>query len=287
MSFYFFAWLASIFYGIEAVIGKLISKYTVKNPWLFNFIWSGITLVLIGGVSIYSGIHWPVSWPPLLLAALFYALGGLLYIVGIYYFDISALSPMYNFRTVFSVILAALMLGEVLTSYQYGLIALIFLAGIFVTMDERFSLKSFFSWPMLIVMGDMVGLALMGIYIQKAMVANDFWTVTFYLALLSQVLYLVTIPLFWRDLKSLAWKHVPGIFWMALAGFIATLAANKAYSLNVGISATIISLPLSMFMAFALSYLFPDLLEKHPNRVYIVRFGAAAVMFASAILLSR
>lgn len=287
MSFYVFAWIASIFYGLEAVLGKLVSKYTVANPWLFNFIWSGMTLVLISVPSFYYGVHWPHNWLPLLLASLFYAIGGLLYIIGIYYFDISALSPMYNFRTVFAVVLAAMMLGEVLAGYQYILIGLIFVAGIFLTMDERFSVKSFFSWPMLIIMGDMLGLALMGIYIKKAVAANDFWTVTFFLALLSQILFLGTIPMFKQDWKNLSWRQIPPIIWMTIAGFVATLAANKAYSLNVGISVTIISLPLSMVIAFILSWFVPELLEKHSNRVYLIRFSAAVIMLAAALFLSK
>ncbi len=287
MSFYFFAWLASIFYAGEAIIGKLISKYTVKNPWLFNFVWSAMSLILISIPAFYYGVHWPQSWLPLILASIFYALGGLLYIIGIYYFDISSLSPLFNFRTVFAVILAALMLGEVLSVHQYILIAVTFVAGIFVTMDERFSFKSFFSWPMLIVMGDMIGLALMGVYIQRAVRVNDFWSVTFFLALLTVIYFLATIPLFRRDWKTLSLRQLPGIFWMALAGFVATLAANKAYSANVGISATIISLPLSMVGAFILSLFLPSLLEKHSHQVYLLRFAAAAVMFAAAIFLSR
>lgn len=287
MSFYFFAWLASLFYGVESVIGKLISKYTVKNPWLFNFVWTFFSLLLISIPSVYYGIHWPTSWVPLILASIFYALGGLLYIIGIYYFDISSLSPLFNFRTAFAVILAALMLGEILTTQQYVLIGIIFIAGILVTMDERFSLRSFFSWPMLIIMADMIGLALMGVYIQKAVVANGFWTVTFFLALLTMIYFLATLPLFWQDWKTLTWRQVPGIWWMAIAGFIATLAANKAYSLNVGISATIISLPLSMVMAVALSWFFPELLEKHSYKVYLVRFAAATIMFVAAVFLSK
>src|SRR3989344_4204337 len=139
------------------------------------------------------------------VASVFYALGGLLYIIGIYYFDISALSPLFNFRTVFAVILAALMLGEILSLNQYILIVLTFIAGIFVTMADRFGIRSFFSWPMLFVMGDMVRLALRGIYIKKGVVATGFWTVTFFLALLTQILFLTTIPMFRKDWTSFSW----------------------------------------------------------------------------------
>jgi hypothetical protein len=33
MSFVIYAWLASIAYGIGGVVGKLATKYQVKNPW--------------------------------------------------------------------------------------------------------------------------------------------------------------------------------------------------------------------------------------------------------------
>lgn len=287
MSFYIFAWIASIFYAFEAVAGKLLSKYTIKNPWLFNFIWALFDLVLIGIAALANHVVMPHHWGLLVTASIFYALGGLFYILGIYYFDISSLAPLYNFRSVFAIILSAMLLHEVLLPVQYFLILLIFIMGIFVTMDERFSFKSFFSWPMLIIMTDMLGLSLMGIFIKKSIAVDGYWPVTLWLAIICQLFLLLTVPWFWKDAKNIFLKQMPGIFLMAVFGFIATLAANKAYATNVGISSTIIGLPLSMVLVFLIAWIMPDLLEKHSVKVYALRFGAAAVMLVAALFLSK
>ena len=74
---------------------------------------------------------------------------------------------------------------------------------------------------------------------------------------------------------------------MSLALAFGTLAANKAYAVNVSISSVITALPISMIMVFVLSIFAPKLLEKHPVKVYAVRFAAAAVMFLASLGLSR
>lgn len=287
MSFYVFAWIASIFYALEAISGKLISKYTVSNPWLFNFVWSFLGLIMIAIAAAYNHVQMPHHLGLLLAAAVFYSIGGLLYILGIYFYDISVITPLYNFRTVFAVLLSALILKEVLSFEQYILIVVIFLASMFVTIDESFSFKSFFSWPILIILGDMLGLAFMGIFIKKSMAVDSYWSVTLGLALIAQIFFLFTLPLFWKDIKNLTLRKTSGIFVMALLGLVATLASNYAYTSNVGITSTIISLPLSMILAFVLSVFAPKLLEKHSNKVYLIRFSAAAIMLIAALKLSR
>ena len=286
LSYYILAWVASIFYAFEAIAGKLTSKYSVKNPWLFNFIWAFLILLLTVPLAFYYHVQLPHAWSPLLLAGLFYAIGGTLYLLGIYLFDISAFVPLFNFRSVFAVILSALILKEFLSLQQYILILVIFFMGILVTMDERFSLKSFFTWPMLIIMADMIGLSFEGIFVQKSVLANGYWTTTLGVGVVMQLLLLGTIPLFWREIKSFSLKQFFPVLSVSATGFVATLAANQAYSQNVGISSTIIALPLSLVAAFLFSRFSPKLLEHHSNKVYFVRFTAAGIMLIAALKLA-
>jgi hypothetical protein len=73
---------------------------------------------------------------------------------------------------------------------------------------------------------------------------------------------------------------------MSLALLIGILTSNKSYTDNVTISSAIISLPMSMIMAFLFSIFAPNLLEKHTLKVYAIRFTAAAIMIISALKLS-
>jgi len=65
-----------------------------------------------------------------------------LFILALSQLDVSVLTPLFSFRTVFAVILGALFLNEVLTTHQYLLVAIIFVFGLFVSVDEKFSLRS-------------------------------------------------------------------------------------------------------------------------------------------------
>jgi len=68
---------------------------------------------------------------------------------------------------------------------------------------------------------------------------------------------------------------------------VANFAANWAYSTNVGISNTIINLPLSMVIAFLLSRFTPKLSEYHSLSVYAARFIGAAAMIVATINLPQ
>ncbi len=286
MSYILFAWTASFLLGIEAVLGKLTSKHSISNPWLFSFLWNLIILIFTFVIALANHVGMPTAWGDLAMAALFYALSGIFYPLAMYALDVSVLSPMWNFRTVFSVILGGIMLGQILTQQQYVLIGVIFVAGLFVSLDEHFKLRSFFRLPILIAMIEMVIVALMGIYYNKAIAQNGFWTTSLWVAFLAQIMLYVIIPKFWKDLKKVSIQQVGALSAMSVVGTFGQLAANAAYTGNVGIAATIISLPFSMMIAFLFAVFAPKLLEKHTMKVYAIRFAAAAVMFIAAIKLT-
>jgi len=64
-----------------------------------------------------------------------------------YKLDVSVIAPLFTFRTAFAAVLGVVMLREVLTNVDWGLIAVIFIAGMFVSLDERLKIKNFLQWP--------------------------------------------------------------------------------------------------------------------------------------------
>lgn len=285
-SFIVFAWIASITYGLAVIIGKLTSKYSIPNPWLFNFLHVLFALLFMIPPSLVNHAGFPNNWTNILLAAIFIALGFSLYTLALYKLDVSVLGPLFNFRTAFAVLLAVFLVNEVLDLRQYFLVGIIFTAGLFVSIDEKMSLRSFFSWPIAIGLLDMLVIALVGIFIKKAMAQNGYWEVTLWSNILAQILLLATLPLFIKDLLKISKLQTAALVILAFIDAVATLAANKAYAANVGISATIISLPFSLIMAATLSFFAPKILEHHTLKVYAIRFTAAAVMITAALRLS-
>lgn len=241
--------------------------------------------------TIPLAVHYGASMPRfswnLILAGLFTAVGGILYIICLYRMDISVLSPLYNFRTWFSVMLGVVFLHEVLSGWQYILIAVMFIAGIFSVLDESWNLKSFFTKNVGLAMIQMFILALMALFINKSVHELGFWTATLWITVIAQAILIFTVPLFWRDIFKINYKQAAVCFLVAVAGTFATIAANKAYQSNISLTSVILSVPLSMVVAYALSVFAPKLLEKHTHKVYLVRFAAAALMIIGAIQLTR
>ncbi len=285
-SYVLFAWAAAVLLGVEGILAKFTSKYAIKNPWLFNFVWNFIILLYTLGIALFYHIGWPHAWENILIAGVFYALSGVFYTWALYLLDVSVLAPLFNFRAVFSVLLGVWLLQQLLTTQQYMLIGVIFIAGLFVSFDEHFKLQSFFRMPILIAMIAMVVIAAYGIYINKAIAANDFWTGTIWTYAVAQILLAFTWPKFGRDIGKISKKQLGALAVISIAGTIGMLAANQSYTGNVGIASTIISLPISMVLAFLFAVFAPTLLEKHTMKTYAIRFIAAGVMVVAAIKLT-
>ena len=286
MSFVFFAWIASFLFGLAAIIGKLTSKHSIQNPWLFNFLWMLFSLFLTIPIALANGAGIPNYWGSILLVSFFSALFALLYIMSLSHLDVSVLIPLLNLRTAFISILGVLFLGEILKSNQYLMVAVILISGLFVSIDEKFSLKSFFKKPIYLALLCTLSYTFMGISIKKAISENGYWQVTLWMAILSQLMILSTFPLFKKDIRKLSLKQLFCVFIMSLCLMLGILAENRAYAQNVVITSIITALPISMILAFIFSLFVPNLLEKHTLKVYLIRFTAAAVMIIAALKLS-
>jgi drug/metabolite transporter (DMT)-like permease len=285
-SFQIYAWVASILFAIEALQVKIISNHQVKNPWLLNGFWTFCVFIINTAVCLWAGAGVPSAWGNIFLAGLFFAIATSLFIFANYRLDVSTLSPLYNFRTIFVVILGALFLGEILTVTQLVLIGIMVLGGILVSFDERFSLKSFFSRGVLFALADMVALALMALFLKKAFVESGFWTVNLWYYFIATALLCLTLPFFYKDVKTLNKTQMGSMLLAAVAGAAGNFAANKAYVTNIGISGAILSIPLSAIAVMLIAPFYPKLLEHHTAKVYIIRIAAAAVLVYAGIRLS-
>ena len=286
MPFYVYAWIASICFGTIAIIAKLTSKYAISNAWLFNFLWAFFVLVFTLPIAMVNQIGRITEWQNLLIAGILSGLVYVFYILALYRLEVSVLTPLFNFRTVFSVLFGAYLLNESITVEKFILIGLIIIGGLFVSADEKLKLRSFFQKSIGIALLLMVILSLMGVFVKKAMANNGYWEVTLWINSISLIVLTPTIPFFRKEIHTLSIKQLGIVILIAIMGTLGTLASNRAYAENVGISSAIISLPISMLLAFLLSLFAPKLLEKHTLKIYTIRFTAAVVMIFAALKLS-
>jgi drug/metabolite transporter (DMT)-like permease len=286
MPFYIFAWIADLFWGVGSITGKLTSKHHLTNPWLLNFAWGLFGVLLLVPVVIINRTPLPTNWWPILLVGVCYTFSGTLYILALSRLDISILSPMYSLRSVFAVLLGAILFAEHLTHIQVLLVLVVFIGGLLVSMDEKLSIRSFFRPTVALALSAVAASAVSAAAIKNALQTQEYWAVNFWGNVIPLVLLLPTIPLFWKDFRKSKPVHFSGVVLLSVFSMVGALAANRAFATNIGISSTIIAVPSSMILAFLFSVFAPKLLEKHTMKVYAVRFAAAAVMIAAALKLS-
>ena len=283
MSLYFFAWIASLLFGLEGIVAKLINKHSIGNPWLLNFLWMFFILIFTIPVALFYGVSFPIYWIYIVFGSIFFALASILNTFALSKLDISVFVPLFSFRTVMAVLVGSFVLQEILSVNQYFLILVIFIFGLFVSIDENFSLKSFFSWNILIALACMLCYVFSAMFLKMSVNVNGFWNTTLWFPLVGQFWLLFTVPFFKSTIVKVNWRQYSMIAVIAFIGVLGMLSANAAYAKNVSIASAIISLPLSMVIAFLFSVFAPELLEKHTYKVYIIRFVAAIVMIVAAL----
>jgi len=287
MSPIIYAWTASIIYGLFALTAKFIGKYTLKNVYQFSFFITLFSGIIGGTISIFNGASMPSNWTYIVLSALLLSVGNIMYLSSLKHLDVSVMSPLFNLRVVITLLLGYFLLGEKMSQNSVYIVCLIFIAGIFSTMDEKFSIKSFFTKKIALGLLFMFVLSIQSYFVNRAIDQTNYWTATLWMALLAPIFsFIFLFKSFYKDVIVSKIPDYYGVLILSIFGGIGDLAAYKAFSGNVGISSIIISLPISMILVFILSFIKPDLLEKHPVKVYLVRFTAAAIMIWGALKLS-
>jgi drug/metabolite transporter (DMT)-like permease len=287
MSYILFAWTAAITSGLIIIISKLTSKHSIANPWLFNLLWTLVGVIIIVPLAIINHASIPTYWIPIIFSALFGTLFYLFYVLSIYRLDVSTIAPLFNFRSIFAVLLGVFFFRETLSMYQIVLSAIVISAGIFATIDEKINLKSFFSPSIGIALAAMAFLALSNTSTKWASQYNDVWTINLWVGVISLTFVALTYPLFKKDLFKIRLHHVWPVGLMGILQTVTNFALTSALAVNVGKTSVIMSIPFSMILAALFSVFAPKLLEKHTAKIYAIRFTAAAVMIYGAFQLSQ
>ncbi len=281
-----FAWVASISSGIEPLIVKASSRSLVKNPWLFNFLWVAFGIPLAVAFALFKGGGWPVNWWPIIYMALCSAAFLAFYTYSLYKIDVSTMAPLFSLRTVAAVLLGVWLLHEKLTGLDVALVTLIILMSPLASFDEHLKLRAFWQKHTLLAVLAMIVLALDGYFTNRSAHINGYASTLLWQDVLTLVLLLPTLKYAGLGEEPFTRKKVLPFIILGLCGFGYTASVVAAYGHNLALSSVIVSLPLSMLFAVALSKKYGHILERHPPKVYVVRFSAAAVMVGSAILLS-
>jgi drug/metabolite transporter (DMT)-like permease len=287
MPYYIYAWIGAFVSGLFVITAKLTSKYSIENPWLFNFALIIATLVFMFPIALLNHAGMPTNWLLIICTAIFSTLFNIFWILATYVLDVSVLAPLFNFRGVFVLLLGATFLNEKFTGVQFIYILVIIMAGVFSSMDEHFKLNSFLKKSVALALLASLFLAIYNVFLKPTINANGLWTTNLWVTVLNCVLLIPTLPKFHNDIKKLNFTHLAPVILLGIFNVITEYTANSAYASNVVITSLIMNIPFSMIIAFIFSIYLPKLLEKHSLKIYAIRFTSTAAMIYCAMQLSK
>ena len=281
-----FAWIAAIASGIAPLVIKASSKKLIKSPWLFNILWISFRMPLVIILAIFKDGGLPKNILPIIILALCYACYYMLFTYAQYKIDVTTMSPLFTFRSIFSAILGVVFLAEKITLTSFILMLIIIAFSPFASYSEKLKLKAFLSKDVAVAILAMLLLALVGYFTKVSISINGYGTTLLWQDPLILIFLMPTILLTSKDDRQVPKGRLYPFIILGIAGFVYLAASSAAYARNLTLSSIIISLPLSMVFAYLLSRKFKNFLEEHSKKVYLIRFSAAAVMVTCAIWLS-
>ena len=281
-----FAWIAAIASGIAPLVIKASSKNLIKSPWLFNILWISFRMPLVIILAIFKDGGLPKNILPIIILALCYACYYMLFTYAQYKIDVTTMSPLFTFRSIFSAILGVVFLAEKITLTSFILMLIIIAFSPFASYSEKLKLKAFLSKDVTVAILAMLLLALVGYFTKVSISINGYGTTLLWQDPLILIFLMPTILLTSKNDRQVPKDKLYPFIILGIAGFVYLAASSAAYARNLTLSSIIISLPLSMVFAYLLSRKFKNFLEEHSKKVYLIRFSAAAVMVTCAIWLS-
>jgi drug/metabolite transporter (DMT)-like permease len=287
MPFYVFAFIGALTSGISVIIMKLTSKHSVSNPWILFILLSYVSLLFTAPLALFNNAGIPVDWTPLILAAITSTAFNVLWIISTYALDVSVFAPLFNFKSVFAILIGAMFLHEQLSGTQLIFVGIILVAGVFTSVDENLKLKSFFTKKIGIALLSTLVLAIYNAFIKLSQAHNSLWTTNLWVAIFGAVFALPLLFTKAKEIREIKFKHVAPVLLFGAFSVITDFAANSAYAVNIGMSSLIMSIPFSMLIALVLAFVAPKVLEKHTVKIYIIRVVSALVMLVCSLMLTR
>jgi hypothetical protein len=279
MSYVLIAFLSLGAFSVYNVLQKITVKYVVADTFIFSFYYY-LTAILFFVPFIFLGKVVGLNSTQLPLVAAAGLIRSFMFVIYLWVFkklDVTVISSMFNLRVILVALSEVIWLGTVFSGWDYAWMIILFVGGVFLSMDESFSWRSFFN-PVMAVFGVVLLLStIQFVAINRGMAVTDFWTFNFW----SYVFSLVgLLPLLWWQKKSLPLplKEVGVISAVASTALVGVLLESLAVAANPTGSTAIFSLPGSMILAMILSIFKPGLIESHPVKVYALRLVSAAVM---------
>ncbi len=296
-----FAFLGPLSWSVSTHIDKyLVDRYFRDSDTTVLMVFTALAGVL---ALPFIWLFQPGIFAPPLSAIVVMTFSGVMYIAAMLFYlraiqseEASVVAPLFQLTTIFSFLLAWLLLGELLTWRTGGGAALIMAGVLFLSLDsdlrpQRIKPRVVFGMTACTAI-----LALANVLFKYYAVRDDFWTTTFWTfageALFGAVV--LSLPRYRTQFLYLVRTHTGAL--------IGINGANELINLGGGLSvryATLLA-PVALVSAVAstttlfvfvlgtlLSWLAPSLSQEDISRANLIRKAVAAVVVTAGVLLAQ
>ena len=288
MSYISLSLLAALLFSASIIVNKFISKHRIDNSDSFFVLFVILAFIPALIVPFIPGVNLKLPPFPIFLGyPLFFTAGAYLFVKGIYTVDASVVGPIFQVQSGLIVILAAIFLGEKFPLLSYFWMTLLILGAVLVSVNEKMKLSSFFRTGILFLLGMQLFHAIANLFVGFALQETNFWSVSFFGALVNFSLVLV-FYLIKRPKINYPFKTTGLIFLGRLLSFTGATALFAAFQHNLSISSVLglLTGPIVFIISLIASKWFPKLLEHHSGKVYAVRALGVLIILVAAIKLT-
>lgn len=290
-SYVVFSLIAAVGFTAAGIVNKFASKYAITEKWplLFWYYFTFIPFALL--IPLMAPITTPATvelWLLIFGYSVCFLLGNICFFTAVFKVDASVFSPFFQLQAAFLALLAFLFLGERFPLSNYLWMGVILAGAVLVAVDERMSVRSFFSKAILLILAMQFFHAGSNLFAGLVLRFTDFWNLTWWSTLVSTVLVLLFTAAVNGLRVRVSTKQLRPMFIVNALSFVAALSLFRAFQENVTISGilSLLTGPLTFLVVVALSRWKPEFLEHHPAKVYIVRGAGVILTLAGAILVS-
>ncbi len=296
-----FALLGPVSWGASTHIDKyLVERYFKHSD----------TAVLMVFTAIVSVIALPLIWlfqPSVILLSYaeagIVALSGAMYMGAMLFYlravqsdEASVVAPLFQFSTVFTLILAYLFLHEVLTWAQLGGVALILAGAVAVSMHGRSFMRQFKLRLLLLMAASTLILALSAVLFKLFAVQTGFWSTTFWM-FVGEAAFgagILCVPARLREFLDLFMRSPGAVMGINAANELMNLGGGLAVRFALLLSpvalVSAISSTTTLFVflfGVLLTQFFPKLGREDLSARNLLQKGISAILVTGGVLLAN
>lgn len=266
-----------------SILQKLLLKDEDSDPVAYSIVFQFLVAILIGVYTFFVGFHMPnlsIFWPNIILMTVLYAIGNVFCFKSVQLIEASEFTVLYTTRSLWSIFVAALFLGEHFLPIQFIGTFLIFFSVILVNFKEK---KFVFNKGLLFAI---LGAAAIGIafindaYIVRNADIGSYETIAFFL---PAFLLLLLYPKSVKHVKK--FFHFSTFLKMLTFSFLYAIGAFTLYgAYRVSYSASMLS-AISQLITIV-TVLLAIIFLKETSEM-LKKIVAAIIAFAGVVLIGK